>query len=453
VNRLSPLDKAFLNWETPAAHMHVGWVAHLDGEIDARRLKETIAARLHLVPRFRQRLTRAPLGFGEPVWVDDPDFSLAHHLRVSQGDVRTLADEFLSEQLDRSRPLWELLIFPRAIVGKVHHAMVDGVAAVGLGMLLFDGAADSDPGDAPDWLPQPAPGPVDLALEQMRQVRGIARMGLAPGHAVRMADSVRRAAFSLAEDAFSPAPQTFLNGELGPQRTLVTHRVELARLDDIKRRHAAKLNDVMLAVVTSALRRYTAICDEQPTALRAMVPVNTRDGAPAGDTGNRITFGFVDLPADEAPASVQLHRVRAAMGELKGSGRIGGSEVLLRGLGLLPGPIQDRAGRLAASGRLFNLTVSNVPGPRAALYAAGAQVREVYPVVPVTEGRLLSIGVLTYSGAAHFAVYADPEALEHLDELPGLIEEGVTRLEGVRQMPRRRQAPRTPWRAPASAPA
>jgi diacylglycerol O-acyltransferase len=453
VDRLSPLDKAFLNWETPSAHMHVGWLAMLDGGFDPDRLIETIKARLHLVPRFRQRLARAPFGFGEPVWVDEPGFYLPNHVRVAEGDPRELADEFLSVQLDRKRPLWELLLIPEAgaIVGKVHHAMVDGVAAVGLGMLLFDGSADASPGEHAPWTPQRPPGPIDLALEQMRAARGIARMGLAPGHAVRMADSVRRAAFSLAEDTLFPAPASFLNGSLGPRRRLVTKRVEMARLEHVKRTHGAKLNDVVLAVVTSALRRYAAICDEPPAALRAMVPVNTRGDAPDGDTGNRITFGFVDLPADEAPASVQLHRVRTAMQELKDSGRIGGSEAILRGLGLLPGAIQDRAGRLAASGRLFNLTVSNVPGPRIPLYAAGAQVSEVYPVIPVNEGRLLSIGVLTYAGGAHFAVYADPEGLEHLDELPDLFEEGLVRLEQIRRLPRRRTAARPPWRVPLSA--
>jgi WS/DGAT/MGAT family acyltransferase len=291
---------------------------------------------------------------------------------------------------------------------------------------------------------------VDGAVEQMRTARAVARMGLVPGQAVRIADSVRRAAFSLAEDALSPAPETFLNGRLGPRRTLVTKRLELSRLDAVKRREGVTINDVVLAVVTSALRRYAAICDQQPASLRAMVPVNMRKGRAAGDAGNRITFGFVDLPADEGPAVVQLHRVRTAMDDLKSSGRIGGSEVLLRGLGLLPGPIQDRAGRLAASGRLFNLTVSNVPGPRLPLFAGGARVLEVYPVIPVTEGRLLSIGVMTYAGGAHFAAYADPEALEHLDEMPGLFEEGLVRLEQIRRMPRRR-APRAPWRLAASA--
>jgi diacylglycerol O-acyltransferase / wax synthase len=443
VDRLSPLDNQFLNWETETAHMHVGWVARLDAGVDVERLKATIASRLHLVPRFRQRLRKGPLGLGEPVWVDDPAFDLEEHVFVADGDVRELADRFLSVQLNRAKPLWEILVLPNAIAGKVHHAMVDGVAAVGLGMLLFDGARDAAPAGGPEWVPAPPPSARDLALEQMRTARGLTRLGLSPGRAVRMAESVRRAAFSL-----EMAPPTFLNGQLGPRRTLITKRLEMPRLNEVKQRHGVKLNDVVLAVVTSALRRYAAICDEQPQPLRAMVPVNTR--GEDGGTGNRITFGFVDLPADEAPAYAQLHRIRTAMQELKDSGRIGGSEVLLRGLGLLPGPIQDRAGRLAASGRLFNLTVSNVPGPRSALFVAGAEVLEVYPVIPVNEGRLMSVGILTYRDGAHFAVYADPEGLEHLEEMPGLIEDGLVRLESVRQMPRRRaQAPRTPWRLTA----
>jgi diacylglycerol O-acyltransferase / wax synthase len=464
MQRLSTLDTSFLRVETPSAHMHVGWLATLelpDGsrEFDSTKLIERIAARLHLAPRFRQVVAPAPLG--EPIWVDDPDFRLDRHVTVAPGPVRgrreleRLSGSFLSRQLDRRRPLWQVVVVPRAgpgraaVLGKVHHAMVDGIAAVELGTLLFDLAPDAALPEPGDWAPEPVEAPLriavdalaDSALEQFRAARRVAAMGLRPRSSLRVAETMRRAALSFAEDVIRPAAPSFVNAEIGPRRALVTERVSLARLERVKRAREAKLNDVVLAVVAGALRRFAAVSGAEAHPLRAMVPVSVRAPTDAPAEGNRITFAFVDLPLDEPDPARRLALVCERTGELKRSGRIAGSDALLRSMVQLPGFLKERAARLAASPRMYNLAVSNVPGPRVPLYAAGALVESIHPVIPTSDGHAVAIGVLTYRDSLHFAAYVDPGVLPDAAELAPLFREAVAELEHAvgRGSPARRQ--------------
>ncbi len=242
------------------------------------QLASRIAARLHLAPRFRQRLASSPVG--EPAWVDDPGFQLHHHVRAidsappTRAQLDVIAGNFFSTQLERSRPLWEIAVVPRladdnrgAIIGKVHHAMVDGIAAVELGMLLFDLAPDAALPERVDWQPERAAGPlglaagsvVDGAVEQFRAARRVAALGMAPRKTVRIAETMRRAALQVAEDVVRPAPPSFLNRDIGPKRSLVCERMALDRLLRIKEDRNVKLNDVVLAVVSGALRRFAEL--------------------------------------------------------------------------------------------------------------------------------------------------------------------------------------------------
>lgn len=447
MERLSAMDSSFLRVESPAAHMHVGWLSVVDLPEGAERLtadalRERVAGRLHLAPRFRQRVVHVALGVTEPVWRDDPGFVLGEHVReaaddreVDSRDLQRLAEEFFSVPLDRERPLWEILVVPRmvrgraAVLGKVHHAMVDGVAAVELGVLLFDLAPDAAPAEPQDWAPAPAAGPTrlavesvaDTALEQFRAAGRLARVS--PGRSIRIADTMRRAAISLAEDALNPAPPSYLNVDIGPRRTLATHAIALERLMAIKRAHGVSLNDLVLAVCAGALRSFARDRGDVPEDLRVMVPVNVRAEGQSG--GNRITFAFVELPVGAETPEGRLRRVVAQTSELKTSGRIAGSSMLLQGLGALPEPLKDRAARLAASPRLYNLTISNVPGPRMPLYAAGGRVRSIFPVIPIPDRHALAIGVLTYDEHAHFALYADPEALPDARRLASLLDDAL----------------------------
>jgi WS/DGAT/MGAT family acyltransferase len=236
-----------------------------------------------------------------------------------------------------------------------------------------------------------------------------------------VADAAGRAALSLAGDALRPAGPSFLNPDITPARRLVTQAMPMAELDRVKRACGVKLNDVVLTLAAGALRRLAEVRGEEPRDVRAMVPVSTRPDSARDAGGNRITFCFVRLPLTDDHPLDRLRRVRADTLELKESGRIAGSELLMRSIEQLPGPLKTRAAKLAASPRLYNLTVSNVPGPPVPLYAAGARVTSVFPVIPLSDGHALSLGVLSYDGAMHFAAYADPVTLPEAAELPSLL--------------------------------
>jgi WS/DGAT/MGAT family acyltransferase len=357
-------------------------------------------------------------------------------------------------------PLWQIVVIPRAgpgraaVLGKVHHAMVDGIAAVELGTLLFDLAPDAALPEPGDWEPEPVEGPLriavdavaDGALEQFRAARRVASLGIRPRSTLRVAETMRRAALSLAEDVIRPAPGSFVNAHIGPRRALITEQVSLARLERIKRARDAKLNDVVLAVVSGALRRYAGLIDTDPQPLRAMVPVSVRAPADSPAEGNRITFAFVDLPLDEPDAARRLAIASERTRELKRSGRIAGSDALLRSMVQLPGFLKERAARLAASPRMYNLAVSNVPGPRVPLYAAGALVESIYPVIPTSDGHAIAIGVLTYRDSLHFAAYVDPEALPEAAELGPLFRNAVAELEHAVGRGHGRRSDRAPAR-------
>jgi WS/DGAT/MGAT family acyltransferase len=454
MRRLSMVDSSFLRIESESAHMHVGWVSTLElpagvERLDPDELIARIAARLHLLPRFRQRIAPAPLGLGEPVWNDDPAFAVRHHVRelpqtVTARGLRGATNAFFSEQLRRDRPLWEIGVIPRladgraAILGKIHHAMVDGVAAVELGMLLFDAAPDAEPAGTPPWAPVPAhTGPravldtiADAAGRQLRATAQVVGSARSPRSAARSAETAGRAALSLAHDALNPAPESYLNVEIGPGRTVVAHTIALQRLMTLKENAGVKLNDVVLAVCAGALRRF-ALRREEPTVdLRVMVPVNIRrPGEGTAGAGNRITFGFIEMPVSSDNAAERMRRVVQEMDALKRDGRIAGSTTLLAAAAALPEPLKDRAARIAASPRLYNLVVSNVAGPRVPLYACGARVRSIHPVIPIPDRHALSIGVLTYDGAAQFSCYADPEALPRVEELAIALEDSLIELE------------------------
>jgi diacylglycerol O-acyltransferase len=451
VERLSSLDASFLRVETPVAHMHVGWLADLDlpaGEppLELEEVRARIASKLHLTPRFRQRLRDAPLG--EAFWADDRRFRVEDHVNAAPpvtgpAELRALCGEFLSRPLDRNRPLWEILLVPRAgpgraaVLGKVHHAMVDGIAAVQLGVLLFDLEPEPERPLPVPWEPSRDPSPVrvaaqsvaDVALEQFRTARRAAGMGLRPGQTLRAADSVRRAAFSLAGELVRPAPRSFLRAPLSPRRVLVPARLPMARARELAASAGVKLNDVILAMVAGALRELAGRIGEPPETQRAMVPINVRNESDR--VGNRITFGLVDLPIHLPGPAQRLRAVVREMAELKGSGFAAGSDLLLRSTALLPGALKQGVARAAASPRTYNLTVSNVPGPKASLFAAGARVASIHPVIPISEGHALSVGVLSYDHTLHFGVYADPVALPEAAQLEHLIPAELDQLEAA----------------------
>jgi WS/DGAT/MGAT family acyltransferase len=260
-------------------------------------------------------------------------------------------------------------------------------------------------------------------------------LGLRPGRALRVADNVRRAAFSLAGELSRPAPESFLKAPLTPGRVLIPARVEMARAKRLATDSDAKLNDVILAAVAGALRDLAVRLGAEPTPQRAMVPINVRSKTEAN--GNRITFGFVDLPVQLPSSDQRLGDVIRQMIALKASGFAAGSDLLLRSTAVLPAPLKAGVARVAASPRTYNLIVSNVPGPKVPLYLAGARVSSVHPVIPISDGHALSIGVVSYDESLHFGIYADPTALPEAEQLEGLIPAELDRMEATRRTSRR----------------
>ena len=449
--RLSAIDGSFLRVETGSAHMHVAWSATFRVAPDRprptlARLRRHIGGRLERVPRFRRRLGYPLPGLGEPFWIDDRDFDVARHVlalgtsgyELDDARFALLCDSFLSVPLRRDRPLWEIRLAPRlqgercGLVAKIHHALVDGRSAVEVAQLLFD--AEPEPGVSAlpvRWRPDPAPGSVRLgaeavasgAEETLRAARGAARLAGEPASAARrIAGTLRRAALTTSEDLLRPAPSSMLNARIGPRRTLVRHALELDRIRAVRAVAGGTVNDVCLALAAGALRELTLARGEEPRPLKAMVPVNVRGGDEAEALGNRISFAFVSLPLDVERGRTRLARIRHATEAFKREGRPAGAEAVLGALALLPDAVRGAAARAVASPRVYNLTISNVPGPDVPLYMLGAELIEAHPVVPIAEGHALAIGIFGYRGRLHLGLYADPEAFPQVESLPAALD-------------------------------
>ena len=449
LDRLTPLDASFLRVETPTAHMHVGWRGTfapdpLRPAVSLTAVRALVAGRLPHAHRFRQRVAFPLGGLVEPVWIDDDRFDLRYHVRplggpgdsVSRGRFAEMADGFLSRGLDRARPLWQIGLVPRlrdgtvGVVMKIHHAMVDGTAALALALLLLDADPDRPLAAAPDpWCPAGPPNAARLALEalvdsgeeSLRLAAGLARAAGSPTRGVRLAETLRRAALSAGEDLLRPARSSFLNGPIGPRRRLLAHAAPIGELVEIKERCGATLNDVALAVVAGALRRLALSRRALPVPLKVMVPVNMRTGDEAGATGNRIAFVFIALPAHLEDPRARLGAIVAATRRFKDGGRAAGGSSVLGAIGRFPEPIRQGAARIAASARMYNLTISNIPGPRDPVYLLGARLVEAIPVVPLSDGHALSIGMFSYRDRLFFGVHAEPQALPDAGRLPGAL--------------------------------
>jgi diacylglycerol O-acyltransferase / wax synthase len=454
--RLSSLDASFLRVETPAAHMHVAWKGFfrpLPGHapVTLAALRAHVASRLRHAPRFRQRLAFPPGGLAEPVWVDDDRFNLGHHVSALAGDDEPLsrrrfdelADLALSEPLDRSRALWRILVAPRledgslGLVMKAHHAMVDGKSAVALALLLLDVAPGDAPAEIDDaWRPRPAPGAARLAIdalaergrEPLRAATELVRLAANPARGGRIADTVRRAALSVGEDMLRPAPSSYVNVPIGARRTLVTYAVPVQTALDVRASQGTTLNDVCLAVVAGALRQVALERRSVPGPLKVMVPVSRREDSEAGSLGNRISFVFIDLPVHRHRPLDRLAAINAATQAFKNGGRAAGGETVLGALGALPEPLKTPAAKIAASPRMYNLTISNVPGPRQPVYLLGAELIHAFPVIPISEGHALSVGIFSYHETLCFGGYADPTALPEASKLPAALNASMLEL-------------------------
>ncbi|HVX32237.1 MAG TPA: wax ester/triacylglycerol synthase family O-acyltransferase [Solirubrobacterales bacterium] len=435
-DRLSGLDSSFLHMERDGAHMHVASTIIFAGPAPTHEeFRDHIAARLHLVPRFRQKLRQVPFGQGRPVWVDDPHLNLDYYVRQtalpapgSDEQLRNLAARIFSQQLDRSKPLWELWLVEGmadgrfAVIGKSHHALVDGVSGVDITTVLYDldREPQGPPMTPPPWLARPEPTDAQLLAEALKErltspgeiVRGVR-------HALRGPRQVARGALAASKMAVASvrAPSTPFNVEIGPHRRFQMTQARLADLKRVKDAHGGTVNDVILAVVAGAIGRYLRARghDTHGMTLRAMVPVSIREAEEHGALGNRITAMMAPLPVWCEDPVERLHVVTAEMGDLKASGQAVGAEILTRLTDFAPTTIVSQAARLQPAQRFFNLVVTNVPGPQFPLYVLGRQMESIFPMVPLARKQALCIGIVSYDGQVNFGLIGDYDAMADLD--------------------------------------
>ena len=394
----------------------------------ARRIGE----RVHLIPRLRQRLEEPALGLANPVWTDDTAFDLDWHVRqaglapgAGDEELGALVGREFSHRLDRRRPLWEAtLIGPladgrQALLMKVHHALVDGMAALGLAALVLDPTPEPmviPPADS-EWEPerydlrrhatQLAGRPLARAPRLM--LDGITR-ALAPDPR-RAAGDVRRAtevALELAR-ARPGAPMTPLNRTISPNRRFAAVTGELAAVKTAGKRAGATVNDTLLALVAGALGRYLKAAGDDTDRAVALVPVSVRPDGPAeGETGNRISTVFVDLPVGEPGLDARIAAIARQTRELKASAAVRAGALMVGASGMAPPLISGLLARTMGSVRAFNLVVSNLPGPQQPFYLDGVRLQGVYPVVPLNPGNQgLTVGIISYDGRLCIGLLAD----------------------------------------------
>jgi WS/DGAT/MGAT family acyltransferase len=450
------MDGSFLRLESPQSHMHVGFSAVFAAPSGRPRpsveaLRERAAGRLHEVPWCRWRLDPAPLGLSEPRWIDDAQFDLAAHIvaltqpddRVGYASFDALRSTVLSAPLDRSRPLWQISLVPQledgrvGMVGKIHHALVDGLAALQIVSLILDPERNVASEPPVPWEPLGRAGRVGWALDAVTRTFGDGVGALRAGataarhpsatiaNAVR---DVRRIMDAAAEEVLAPAPPSTLNAPIGARRILVGYH---AGRDELRaaRRDGGTLNDVGLAAVAGAVRALLLRAGDPPPPkpLKAMVPVSMRR---LGDTdaGNQISMITIALPVHLDSAAERLEWVREETKRLKQTDRAAGTHKLYQAAGLLPTPLRSTAAKAMATPRQFNLTVSQSPAPRGSLYLLGCELEEVYSVVPIAQGHALAIGMVRYRQELFFGCYADPDALPDADQLPALIADELEQL-------------------------
>ncbi|WP_433869995.1 WS/DGAT/MGAT family O-acyltransferase [Saccharopolyspora sp. CA-218241] len=456
-DRLSALDASFLYLEDYTTPMHVGGVAvfrrpRVGFDYDA--VLALIERRLSLVPRYRQRVMQVPGRLARPVWVDDQDFDITYHVRRSalprpgtDEQLHELVARLMSRKLDHTRPLWETYLVEGlsrnrvAVITKTHQAMVDGIGALDIGQVLLDFESGGDGAPTDDlWMPRPEPSSVALVTEAVtdavqRPGEVVENVRAAVADATATVRKVGRAVGGVASavrTAVVPAPSGPLNGPTSTQRRFAVARAKLDDLRAVRQAHGGTINDVVLAVVAGALGNWLLSRGEMAgpsSTLRAMVPMSIRGSSGAPE----VSAYLLDLPVGETNPAVRLHQVGHAMRAHSESGQSVAADALVKVSGFAPPTLHALGARVASgfSDRLFNVLVTNVPGPQVPLYAAGARMVEMFPVVPLAKNQSLAIGVTSYDGGVFFGLNADRDAMPDVDVLAAMIGEALDEMIGT----------------------
>lgn len=432
--------------------MHVASTSLFEGPAPSYpEFRDHLESRLHLVPRFRQKLRFVPFGQGRPVWVDDPQLNLDYHVRHtalpspgSEEQLRNLAARIFSQRLDRSKPVWEMWLVDGveggrfAVIGKSHHCLVDGVSGVDISTVLYDLETEPESKPPPDtWIPSPEPTDAQLLADALlaratsprEMVRGPRALLRAPRRVVgEMIDTLESAgAFASAGLA---APASPFNVDIGPYRRFAIVRASLAEMKRIKNEAGGTVNDVVLAAVTGALGRYLRErgFSTRDLELRAMVPISVRAADERGALGNRVSAMMATLPIWCEDPLQRLAVIGASMGDLKSSRQAVGAQILTDLADFAPPTIMGQASRLQSRQRWFNLVVTNVPGPQFPLYLLGRQLLEIFPMVPLAKRQAVCFGIMSYNGTINFGLTADYDAMSDLDALAGDLEASLAEL-------------------------
>jgi diacylglycerol O-acyltransferase / wax synthase len=452
-DRLSAIDASFLHQEKQASHMHVGALVIFEGPAPSHdEFSAHIKSRLHLVPRYRQKLAIPRFEMGRPFWVDDPSFNLDYHVRHtalpkpgSDDQLRQLAGRIFSQRLDRSKPLWEVWLIQGfegsnfAVISKTHHALVDGVSGVDIATVLFDlQPVPPEVIEEDEWVPAPAPSDVDLVAEG---IKGLVRTPIsvagraleAVGNPGRSLEQAREAAEGLGEIVWAgmnPAPEVPLNVPIGPHRRVRWVQSRLSDFKEIKTGLGGTVNDAVLAVVAGALGRWLRLrgVRTEGLELRALVPVSIRAQDERGALGNRIAAMRGPLPVYVKDPVERLRQVQEGMGNLKQSKQALGAEVIAGLTDFAPPTLLAQASRLNFSTRLFNLIVTNVPGPQFPLYLLGREMLEIVPIAFLPENHALAIAIMSYNGKVDFGLLGDYDAMGDIEKFGEMLEDALAEL-------------------------
>jgi len=426
--------------------MHVGAVALFgagpatgDQGVDIDLIRNLIESRLDTIPRYRQRLATVPLE-GHPVWVDDEFFHIDYHVRHialphpgTEEQLKELAGRLMSQQLDRSKPLWELNVVEGlesggfAVITKIHHCMIDGMSGIDLMAVILDFTAQVEAAEPTPWTARPAPNGTELAVREI--ARSVSSAVASLGHISELREGLgdridgwkhrlEASIASLGSGWLTPTGKTPLNGPIGPGRSFEWLELPLDGVKEIKDTHESSVNDAMLAIVAGGIRQYL-LTDAGMSAselgaidFRIMAPVSVRTKSEQGTMGNKVAMWLITLPLAEPDPAKRIAKIKRATKELKETDQaLGASTIVSVSMGA-PATLVSLAARLASRARPFNMTVTNVPGPQFPLYMAGSQMQATYPLVPLWQSHGLGIAMFSLNGAIDIGLNSDRYLVE-----------------------------------------
>ncbi len=450
---LSTQDASFLEIEDDVSHMHIGSVGIFEGPPPTPdEVLEGVESKLHLVPRYRQKVRYPPLHLGPPVWIDDPHFKVAYHVRRTalaspggEDELRTLVGRVMSQQLDRTRPLWEMWVAEGledgrwALVSKVHHCMVDGVSATDLLSVLLDSEREPNHAPSPRWTPHPEPSSAEMLAQPLARrltspadaVSAIEDLIRAPQNAAKLMISTLKGTAAM-RGLLRPAEKSSLNGPIGPHRRWAWAHAQLSDVKAIRKGIGGTINDVVLTAIAGGFRELLLARGEDPSRLtvRTLVPVSVRRPGEKGTYNNRVSAMFAQLPVAIEDPTERLGAVTEQMQHLKASQEAVAGEVLTSMTGFAPALLLALGMRAAfrMPQRALQTVTTNVPGPQQPLYLAGRRMLETIPYVPVAAGVRIGVAIFSYDGTLKFGVTGDYDTAPDIDVLCRGIEAGIAEL-------------------------